>query len=670
MRVRSFQRDAAMPVNIWGERSASDGVVYTAALPPGPAREAATLRLRETLARRARGLDVAADELRTLVCSHEPVELISSVAIPTSMSVVGQGLGGDAGDTVTWPAKVEYPFGVALSAPAGSGSTPPEVTDRVMTLIDDIFDAARFKHVADSLDAPATGVAGLDAAVFMLRDELIIDRMPGYALHLQEIDTEVFARHRDFYLDVLGFSPDDVARVVRAKVAVDGQRANEALKRTRREHKRDKEQAALAMLELVQILDASRKWSITELALDVDIDATQLRAMLSFFSTYFGAQPGFRLPTDKNLARTRPCVELESGLFFVVDPWTLLGAVHLRLTEAVAAEPQARLARYRAHREGGHQRVVGNSFRHVFGHERVLETQHYVSAAEGPGEIDVLVATDWPLIVEAKAHNLTEPGRRGAPARVTRVANDVVGAALQQTRRARTYILDESGRDFGTKQGGPAIERLRRDPPDVTEIVVTFERMDPLVMHGNEVVGQGARPVWIVCLADLLMARDILVDPGALHHYARIRASMAIGGLMVFMEADALGAYLIDRIAPLRERAAEASEAKIFLEYTSDALNEYFTTLELQRQVKRPSTGVPTEVTAALTATASSDGCWWEAADAVMGASPDIWRRWKSFTRRHRQGVFRLSDAARLVSGQPSLSCRGACLELSVQSKR
>ena len=348
-------------------------------------------RLKQALAERAQRLHPAVDELRALVCSHEPIELMLSVAVPTSLSFERRGpRPDDAEETVTWPAKIEYLLGLALSAPPATGSTPKEVTDRVMDLIDDIFDAARAEHMMKSFDAQASDDVGLDAAVFMLRDENIIDRMPGYARHLQ------FDRHKSFYLERLGFSPSDVARVVRTRLAADNRRVGDAFQRGQRTLRRDTSASAHSMAEMLEHITASRIWNVAELADDVGTESAQLRAMLAFFSARFGVQPDFRLPTERNAARTRPCVDLGNDNFFLADPWSVLGAVHLRLAEA-ASDPGSNLTPYRRHREAGHQRIVTNALQQVFNNELTWQNQHYSSYVDGPGEIDVLVAPIGPL---------------------------------------------------------------------------------------------------------------------------------------------------------------------------------------------------------------------------------------------------------------------------------
>lgn len=669
-RPRSFRPHAENPVNLWGASTVVDGVAFTPSLEPGPEREAAMVELRRGLADRVRGLDAAAEELLALLAAHEPTEFLAAIAIPTSVSFDPSGRRpDDATEMVMWPAKIEYLVGLAMATGEGSGSTPSEVTARAMALVDDIVDSVLAKQMTDSFDAPVQGNDGLDSAVFMLRHEHIFDRMPGFAAHLQEIDAEVFGRHRDFYVDALGFSPADVVRVVRTRVAADGRRVEDGVMRARRLHTTDPELSAVAVAEALHALDASRRWVIPSLSEDTGVAESELASMLSFFSARLASQPAFRLPTDRNLARTRPCIALETGDYFIADPWALMGAVHLRLAEEAIAEPDGPMKRYRRHREDGHQRLTGGVFMQVFGEDFVWEEQHYVGR-EGPGEVDVLVTVDWPLVVEAKAHSLTDQGRRGAPLRVNRVADDAIEAALTQTRRARAYVEDEAARPFAARQGGLAVERLPGSVRGVTEVVVMFERMDPLALHGPELVGQDGREVWIVCLADLLMVRDILRGPAEVHHYARVRAAMAACGPSVFMESDALGAYLVDRIGPPRAAAERDPEAAVFIGYESELINEYFTLMELGRPIDPPTSGVPEPVSSALAAVVPTAACWSQAVDAVMDADARTWRRWRSFARRHARAEFGLSDSVRLCLGAPSLSCLGDGVLLTVPSRR
>jgi hypothetical protein len=603
-------------------------------------------------------LESAVRALRSVVAAHEPVELISSIAIPTSLGFRGKGPAvDDAGETVTWPAKIEYLVGVALSLPPGAGSTPNEVTERVIELLGDVFDAVHARHMIESFDRRPTGNDDLDEAIFTLRSEHLLDRMPGYAVHLERIDTEVFDRHREYYVDAIGFNPADVTRVVRRRNAVQGPRANAALQLAQRLLRREPEQAARAMVTFLQELTDSRSWDPSAVAADTGIDATEIARMLDFFSTSFGSQPDFRMPTDENLARTKPCIDLGTGTYFIPDTWSLLAAVHNRLSQAVTSDAGGALKRYRRHREDGHQRLVAGALQQAFGKPLVAANQYYTSGSGGPGEIDALVCVEWPLIVEAKAHSLTEPGRRGAPARVATVASNVVEKALEQTRRARSYIMEEGGRGFADTEGGRQVARLPEHLRGATDMIVSFERMDPLAMQGSALVQLAPHPVWIVNIADLLMVVDILDDPASFHHYARTRALTTAAGPVVYMESDALGGYLLDRLAATRGVAEDNPDAKVILDYASSDINEYFTAAELGLPTRRPTTGVPATVAKALSVTTGSD-VWTRAVDAVMTANPETWRRWRSFSRRRRAGrSFVLSpDVGLRVDAEPILA--------------
>ena len=105
---------------------------------------------------------------------------------------------------------------------------------------------------------------------------------------------------------------------------------------------------------------------------------------------------------------------------------------------------------------------------------------------------------------------------------------------------------------------------LPTDIVEVIEIVVTLERMDPLAAAAGELApdDQTAR-VWVTNLADFLMIRDVLDDPASFLHYARTRGETSGYGIQVLTETDALGEYLVNRLTPLVDRAAESSEEKI-----------------------------------------------------------------------------------------------------------
>jgi hypothetical protein len=197
-------------------------------MPPGPEREAALEALRGDLTRRADGLDAAAEELRCLVLEHDPVELIPSIAVPSSMGHFDAQAPDDAPLSYSWDAKVEYLVGLALSGPPGTSSVPQAVTHRAVRLVTAVFDAAQARLFLDATSESRTAREGVDAASYLLRIERLVDRMAGYATHLEEIDDAVFEPHRGRYVAELGFCPSDAVRLVRRHVRWVNSEFNEA----------------------------------------------------------------------------------------------------------------------------------------------------------------------------------------------------------------------------------------------------------------------------------------------------------------------------------------------------------------------------------------------------------------------------------------------------------
>lgn len=659
---RYFDSDA-----LYETARSESGMVRTS-LPPGPERDAILTEFLEALKSDAADLHALVEELRGLMAGRDLTQLINSVAVP-AMTVTftgGESLA-DGDLTSTWAAKIEYLVGAALSLePGGGADTPAEVTQRVSQLISDIFEADQVRMFTESIENADATAADREFVLHQLQLEYQSDRMPGFAVHLDQVDAEVFGRHHNYYVNGLGFDPADVIRATRShtrstnsmfSVALDGMadalnsggsspEAGEAMRRA---------------------FDAITLWKPEDVAASTGIAVEQVKAMLEFFSTEYGCQPEFRAPGDANRARTHPCIKLGGGTYLVPDPWSLSSIIHHRL----ATEPKRNgfdPQKYFKHRQDAHERLVNGALEKVFGVANVHSTQHYDAASGQHGEIDSLVASEWPLVVEAKAITLTEAGRRGAPRRVDSKIESILGKALDQTDRALTYILDEGGRTFASTENG----RSKQVLPDVvcggTAIIATFERIDPFALGGLAVAGNVNRPTWVVSLTDLLMVRDILTDPPAFHHYARMRAGMHTAGASVFTEADALGAYLLDRLRILDRAAADT---RIVIGYSCEALNNFYTRQEAGLPVDTPTARVPDEVAGAL-ANAMNQPGWAACVDAVMTTELSVWKKWKNFRRKHRRrGTFTLNGATSLVvspAGESRLERKGDLLLINVPS--
>lgn len=604
------------------------------------------------------------EELRDLMAGRDLTQLIKSVAVPAMAVAFTDGESLADGDmTSTWPAKVEYLVGLALSLdPSGDANTPPEVIRRISQLISDIFDADQMRMFTASLANADTTDAQRELLQQQLKLEHQADRMPGYAIHLEHVDAEVFARHRDYYMTAFGFNPADVIRATRLHIRSVNATFNSAMAAVADALNSGASHGVVE--ELVRrAQDPITLWKPKDVAASTAIAVDEIAAMLDFFSSEYGCQPEFRTPSDLNRARTHPCVKLDDETYLIPDPWALSAVIHHRL----AAEPKGSCfdpQKYYKHRQDAHERLVSAALEKVFGATHVRSGHHYDLSSGEHGEVDTLVCAEWPLVFEAKAIALTESGRQGAPGRVDKKLKEILGKPLDQTDRALTYIVDEGGRSFASTQRGKLVDVLPGKVAGGTAIIVTFERIDPFASAGLEVAGDVKRPTWVVSLTDLLMVADILTDPAAFHHYARTRANMYSAGASTFAEADALGAYLGNRLSVLQGGLAEQA-TRVIIGYSCAALNDFYTRQECALETTKPTTGVPEQVTRAL-ATAITQPGWVNCVDAVMAADRSVWTKWNRFRKKHRLGgTFTLSDRVELVAlpaGDSSLQqVNGTC---------
>ena len=115
-------------------------------------------------------------------------------------------------------------------------------------------------------------------------------------------------------------------------------------------------------------------------------------------------------------------------------------------------------------------------------------------------------------------------------------------------------------------------------------------------------------------------------------------------GIQVYLESDALGEYLTNRLVPLMDQASTMnSHLPTFLSHRSTEMNKYFTMLEQGIDVERPGTGVPPALRDALRTFAPDyPRDWVTLALAVMSTPRKTWRAWKHFREKtQRRAPFR-----------------------------
>ena len=580
-----------------------------------------------------------AEELRELVARCDPFHLVSSISAPAALVVVDPDAEDDATSSFSVDAKIEYLVGVALAGPPGSGDVDAGTREKTLELVASVFDAAQARMFIQAQSDQPTEDISLNQTSLLFRQERLVDRMPGYDIHLEEISDAVFEPHRSLYCEELGFCPSDAVRLVRRHSAwtstVFNAEHDEIFEATGLE--RPDEDAAAFDARCLALFKAVSEWTPALLARTTQIPAEQIEAILRNMSSDFGCQPEFKTPFDDNQARLRPLIQMPNGAYLAAAQSSVARGIHDWLQDYIRNNPASPLKdSYPRHRSRAAERLVHESLEHVFGKPAVFAQQHY-DTNDGHGAVDCLVASSTPVIVEVKSATLTEQGRRGLPLRIKTVARKGVGKAFKQTRRARSYIVEEGGRCFADRQGGQLERLLADDVGEPVEIVVTLERMDPLTMAGGELASDGRpRSVWVTSVADFLMVRDILDHPASFLHYARTRGTTSGLGIQIFMESDALGAYLISRLAPLIDRAAEYSEDDhvLGLGYVSTEINTFFLLEGADAGPEKPGVGIPEAVLEALRSTAIGYLTpWMVVSTAVMAAPLKTWHSWRRFVR-------------------------------------
>jgi hypothetical protein len=382
-------------------------------------------------------------------------------------------------------------------------------------------------------------------------------------------------------------------------------------------------------------LDAVCLWSPDLLAQSTGLPHEEVEAMLTLMSTEFGSQPEFRVPGDENILRKRPFIR-SSDVFLVPMPWAPAHCIHDWLLDYLNKEPNPRLRdAYFKGRSDAAERLVHSSLATIFGDSPVHANVHY-DGASGHGEVDCLVGRGTPVVVEVKSQSVTDPGRRGNRARLERVTKEILERSSDQTGKASDYIID-GGRLFASNEGAEARQLLHDTVCTPIQIVVSFEGIDPLSISISALTkSEVPRTVWVTDLADFLVVRDILGDPGPFLHYAKARSDPSRPA--PYMETDALVSYLEDRLTASPESAVSAGPPALLLHYNSGLINDYYTKLELGYPAERLGLGIPDEIREALRVTGVKDNSilWWQVASAVLEMTPADWAKWKHFGRRNR----------------------------------
>lgn len=453
----------------------------------------------------------------------------------------------------------------------------------------------------------------------LLEFENQFDRMLGYPTQLRPIYTSITSRLGDKSTSVLGFALEDALVVadIYGEVLLERRHAVADQLQPLLDQIPPKADQTIAAPYLIDHMTrmatfgAAPVEDLVELLTErANIPRDRLSGLLAAMTTALGSQPTFANLFETNTLRRRPIIGLPDGRHVWAWPDDF---IHIALDWAadVCAQSPKLLQTFDKRRQDACEELAHQALVDVFGAKHVHASPTYPADGQRP-DIDVLVATPGAsIVVEAKAGRFTDPARRGAPERIKKKSREFIDKALDQNARTIRH-LQQGAADLRDKNK----TRLTiPNSPHITSVIVTLDRVDPFATHMPDGGKRGDVPAdgtWLVNLADLLMAADILWHPAEFYAYAELRARInKLGGPMIFVEADALGLWCEKRITAVQPAPGEL----ITMGVTSQAMNDYYTRENLdpdEHPSSRPTAAVPPEVLAAL--------------DNAMQQHPDDWR--------------------------------------------
>ena len=385
-----------------------------------------------------------------------------------------------------------------MEDPDGEMAGPHPVRES-LGLLSDLFELEQARIMAEELQN-ATQDA-LDDARFLLRLENLLDRTQGYVPHLESITRRLFEPLAAECIEALGFSPADIPVLLEA-IRVSVQALFE--RRSEEEHtidpdevpgETDEERAAMLMSWVFfGLVNPTGNFDPDELSSATGIERSQVESFLETFTSEWRSQPTFRRPGDVNVFRRRPVLRGHPGRYSIPLPWSILHEVVPWFKTEVESRglDELKSAYLRASGEAVEALVV-EGLADVFGSDRVFANVEYPVGGGNWAELDTLVTLGrHALILEAKSNALHDAYRRGDTERIGYHVTDLLDTPFGQTGRASRY-LPGGGTRLRHRDTGQVFEIPPIDSVD--RIAVSLERIDPLVLLGDQLLAEPPEPV-------------------------------------------------------------------------------------------------------------------------------------------------------------------------------
>ncbi|HEY6730340.1 MAG TPA: hypothetical protein VI039_04860 [Solirubrobacterales bacterium] len=611
----------------------------------GPSSEVEAAAIRDAASARASEAEIQLPRmivrLRRLLGRNDPLDIIAQLtAVKTSGPVSGPD---DTAAAFGVEARLQYLTGLALSLGERSSQKPDgRAVQQTWDLVDEIFDLETAVHMRP----PSSDLSEADASVqFLLRLEHLLDRTQGYVSHLVRMLDTLFEPLDEVCRKEIGFTPTVLPKIV---FACHGelQRRYTRVRALLTPFARAPEEFSPS--EISAIFSEAHaglfEYQSAEIAARACLPESEVRAALFALSSSFGDLPADLRPNAPNRMRRFPVIPIGEDTWFFSQQWSPLHDVVPWFFEFVRAEEKPKLEkRFLRCRDHAAEELTRNAMARIFGEDAVYGPLDYES--EGiPTELDCLVDA-WPLclLLEVKAHRVTESARRGSPDRIRRLDSDL-GKARRQAARAAEYLAG-GVLDFRQPNSGEQL-RLAAKPTKLARIAVSWERADPLTLTGG-IEGEPGERIWNVSLADLLMVSEILSDPASFTAYLDLRTELARDpDFLPFMEADLLAGFLGERLIQERQISKRRSGARQIVGYQAAPLNDYFTARDLGFSAPKPDCGVPAQILAAIgQMMVVRNPEWLRVARAVLDENPAAWTGFSRALRRARRGGRNLAHA-------------------------
>ncbi|KRC46427.1 MULTISPECIES: nuclease-related domain-containing protein [unclassified Nocardioides] len=596
----------------------------------------------------AADLPHACAELRSLLDSVDPIAMYGAMDVYDAMRRSHMPGPANFGSD----AMVELMAGFVVSSdeismlPRIDERFDPWLVQECDALLQRIANLRYLASTAKYVESDPKGGAGLRR---MIELEHNFDRMAGFDPHVRRVAVEVLGRVDDRAKVELGFKLTESLRFAHLynQVRIRHARRTDAYLAEAYPSPAADEPPAVQESWMVGHFvlwalnaNAPLEGGVVDEALaeNLGLDPDAFQSVIASLSTRVGTVEPDQIHTD-NPVRVRPIVKLSSGEWMWPRP---VDFVHVALEwahGAVTPHPRLVSALDKA-RQRTAEDLTEELLREVFG-ERVYRSVTY-PVEQSDAEVDVLVRLPGALlVVECKGGRISREGRRGAPHRVDRHIKDIVERANDQNGRTIRAIRD--GAPFVDARG----RSLDLDANSVIlPITVTLDRVDPFGAYlGFADAESGVERSWIISLADLIMLAELLPSPSDFVAYVAKRRQMLRDEVLVYVEADALGAWFEDRLSSIAAVSDPHNDRVTrLLRETSEWMNDYYAIEALRRSDapqdevddylrdhpmggQKPATRLPSAVIRSLDGLLQQeDPTWLAATCAALEVRPSAWK--------------------------------------------